>query len=216
MLQTLSSLALLGIASTTTAIPADMRISLRSPQTCGQPEILHNPTHNWGNITVGKKDALNFRALFDTGSGNMWIPSYANTTGGYNFVGTNLNKNYSVTYGSGVTDAGPVYQDDVWIAGIVAEDMHFAVVNKTGKVADVDANNAVIGMEYRTQSNNHDTPLFFDSLVKQNKVNETEFGVYLAPKTQNTTNGVLTLGGRDPTKFTGEMVSTPVIAQGYW
>ena len=148
----------------------------------------------------------------------MWVPSYLDAceADGYNWSGTYLNKNHSISYASGATVEGPMYQDDITIAGLTANDMQFFVVNQTYCDVNRDNNNAIIGVEYRTKSNNHGIPLFFENLITQGKVDVPDFGFYFGPKNETDVRGELTLGGRDTTKFTGQPVTAPVYEQGFW
>lgn len=60
-------------------------------------------------------------------------------------------------------------------------------------------------------------PTFFETLIAQARVKVQEFSFYLGRAVSGTADqSELTLGGRDPSKFTGAITQVPVTTQGYW
>ena len=55
---------------------------------------------------------------------------------------------------------------------------------------------------------------FFERLIDQNEVTAPEFSVLLARNPSQ--KGHLVLGGREPMKYTGDLVTAPVVKTGEW
>ena len=59
-------------------------------------------------------------------------------------------------------------------------------------------------------------PPFFQEAVRTKKIAEAVFAFYLAKDASAPKGGELTLGGVDPTFYSGEFTYTPVTTPGYW
>lgn len=189
-----------------------------------------------GSGTVGEKDPQTFRFEFDTGeilanilatpqltstgSSAMWVASPLDgLAGGYNRAGTFIHRGDDSNYVDGTGVFGPIYRDDVTIAGLTARDVYLIAAERRNqsdegtwvKNRDFDG---VMGMAYMPRSGS-DTNLtgFFETLILQNEVEVPEFGFFFGRSGEN---GELTLGGRDSSKFKMNMVTAPVVEQGDW
>ena len=92
--------------------------------------------------------------LTRTGSGDIILPyvdDSANDANSYNFAGTSLHRTHTEGF-AGQTDSGPVYEDDVTFAGLTGNNVQFFAANETREAPANDAN-AIIGMDYTTESN---------------------------------------------------------------
>ena len=110
---------------------------------------------------------------------------------------------------AGQTDSGPVYEDDVTFAGLTGNNVQFFTTNETHEAPANDAN-AIIGMDYTTESNSGFAS-YFETLINEGKVSQPEFAFYHGTETPE-----LTMGGRDTLRYTGDVVTVPVVKQGYW
>jgi cathepsin D len=74
----------------------------------------------------------------------------------------------------------------------------------------------LIGMAFSTISN-AGQPTYFENLIAQKKVAVPEFSFWLGRAASGTqTYSQLFLGGRDPTRFTGDVTPVPVTSLTYW
>lgn len=107
---------------------------------------------------------------------------------------------------------GPVYEDDVTFNGITAKKLQIYVTDFTTH----GDNDALVGMQYRTASSGIGYTWFFETLIQQNSVQALESGFYFGFG-ENTTNsnGKITLGGRDQSRFTGSFTTTSVVKQSF-
>jgi len=150
--------------------------------------------------TVGKQHLQEFDFEFDTGeittstirsaklntlgSNATWVASYTlGFDAGYHFDGIPLNRTDSTAYVDGTSASGLVYLDDVTIAGLTARNLELIVadrMDKTDNLAQNDYANAFIGMRYAPRSgSDRNYTGFFETLVMQNVVKESEFGFYI-------------------------------------
>lgn len=205
----------LGLTILLAAVPLVTSLAISIRDASGTSVPLHNATHNWFALTVGSQP---FRAIFDTGSPDMWIPTYTDgTEGGYNTAsGVDQHFTNSATYGSGEVDSGEVYSDDVNIGG-VDSNFEFYVVDRTGRGFDADSNDAVIGLTYAPASIHGDVG-YFENLINQNKIAANEFMFYFGAKgTGGTDDGAeVVIGGRDSARWQGDLTFAPLQSSGYW
>lgn len=230
MQRTLPRLAIIGTAFfmlvvRTKAIP----VKRQSPER----ELLID---DWpsANGTVGRQDPQTFRFDFDTGeestsipqspqlnhlgSGKTWVASYTpGNVGGYKFGGTPLYRSTGVQYLDGTKIWGPIYEDDLTIAGLTAKDLQLIVTDRANEDDTFAMNNgpdALIGMSYVTRSSSsHNSTGFFETLILQKDVDVSEFGFFFGRPGETSW---LTLGGRDHSKYKGEIVTALVLRQGDW
>ena len=141
------------------------------------------------------------------------IPHYPSGTAGYNFTGVSQKKTQTEHFSSG-QDQGPVYADDITLAGLTANNVNFMVIDRNLTDDDPGKSNAAIGMDYTTKSKTG-TAGFFETLIMQNKVADPEFAFWIA-RDHIKESSSLTLGGRDTTKFTGKPIVANVTSQNYW
>jgi len=59
-------------------------------------------------------------------------------------------------------------------------------------------------------------PPFFQAALASGAIKEAKFAFSLATHGTTSDGGELTLGGADPTKYTGDFTYTPITTKGYW
>ncbi|POY74107.1 hypothetical protein BMF94_2919 [Rhodotorula taiwanensis] len=168
-----------------------------------------------GQIAIGTPPQY-FDVDFDTGSSDTWVPGEG--TSGYTTFNTsasstarNASRNFAEVYGDGSLVVGPVFQDSISVAGVTAKEAWFSPINTMGASFEGSPVDGIVGLGFESLSNMGGTP-FFQTLVEQGVVPNSVFSFALGEGDE----GELYLGGSDSSKYTGELVSTPVVHEGYW
>ena len=120
-------------------------------------------------------------------------------------------RNFAIRYGDGTTVEGPVFQDTITVAGLTAKQAWFSPINTMAIRFPQSPVDGTVGMGLQALSKIGEPP-FFQSLVDQGVVAENVFSFTLGESNE----GELYLGGTDRSKYSGEIVTTPVIDQGFW
>ena len=154
--------------------------------------------------------------VFDTGSSDAWVPGEGVT--GYTIFNVSASstaedtgRDFAIRYGDGSTVEGPVYQDTITVAGLTAKQAWFSPINRMAIRFPESPVDGIVGMGLEALSNIGEPP-FFQSLVEQGVVAKNVFSFTLGESDE----GELYLGGTDSSKYSGEIVTTPVIDQGFW
>ncbi|KAF9202350.1 hypothetical protein BGZ49_007479 [Haplosporangium sp. Z 27] len=172
-------------------------------------------------ITVGLgTPAQNFDLLFDTGSSNLWVK---NTNFDISKSSTikDPGETFSIQYGSGYAK-GKEYIDMATIGGLTFT-QKFGVANASSGISGA----GLIGFGPDDISKITNTgeiiPTPPDNLYKEGEISADVVGVYFKPITDGSTqetNGQITLGGVDPSKYTGSITYVPITstspASNYW
>jgi hypothetical protein len=130
----------------------------------------------------------------------------------------------SVSYGSG-SFSGNEYTDKVSFGGLTVTSQSIgAATSATG----FDGVDGIIGfgpvdLTEGTVSNANTVPTFMDNLYSQGSISSEVLGVFFQPESgsdTDDTNGELTLGGTDSSKYTGTLTYFPKLTSGtpaaYW
>ncbi|TBU57604.1 family A1 protease [Dichomitus squalens] len=156
----------------------------------------------------------NFTLLIDTGSSNTWVgaqlltnPFLPNTSG---FTGNLV----SVTYGSGFF-IGQEFTDTVHLGGLAIENQSFGGALVSEGFDDVDG---IIGIGPADltcgtliPAVNDCIPTVTDNAFSQGLIPAHEIGISFEPTSSlDNTNGELTFGGVDTSKFTGPLNFVPI------
>ncbi|KAJ8593943.1 acid protease [Rhizopogon salebrosus TDB-379] len=165
--------------------------------------------------------ATQYTLLIDTGSSNTWVGANAP----YNPTSTSLDtgNTINVGYGSG-TMSGEEYTDTVTLGpNLIIQNQGVGVASSAQGFQDVDGILGVgpVDLTQGTVSNTSDVPTVTDNLYAQGTISSNSIGVFYEPSsTANVTNGEITFGGTDNTKYTGEINFVPLTttspASRYW
>jgi len=173
------------------------------------------------NVGVGSP-ATDYTLLIDTGSSNTWIgadKSYVKTS-----TSKSTGQKVSVTYGSG-SFSGTEYTDTVTLSsslvitnqglGVASTASGFDGVDGILGIGPVDLTAGTLGSSSAT------IPTVTDNLYSQGTISTESIGIFYAPTTtESTTNGELTFGGVDSSKYTGTLAYTSLTstspASAYW
>ncbi|XP_023159695.2 lysosomal aspartic protease-like [Drosophila hydei] len=178
----------------------------------------------YGVITIGTPPQT-FNVLFDTGSSNLWVPSFqcvseacqdhmtynptVSTT--YKFNGEMI----TMKYGKGGV-SGFLGIDVINVNGMSISNQTFAIVTSELDNDYVDVSfDGILGMGYESLAVNYVVPPFYN-MVTQGLVATPVFSFYLARNGTSQQGGELIFGGSDPSLYKGSMVYTDITEQSYW
>ncbi|OBZ71216.1 Polyporopepsin [Grifola frondosa] len=172
------------------------------------------------SVGVGSP-ATQYTLLIDTGSSNTWIGAdkkYVKTS-----TSKSTGKTVNVSYGSG-SFSGTEYTDTVTLApGLVIESQSIGVASSAQGFSGVDGILGIgpVDLTQGTVSGTESVPTVTDNLFAQGTISEDSIGIFYEPTTtEGATNGELTFGGTDSTKYTGAITSVPITstspASNYW
>ncbi|THG97451.1 hypothetical protein EW026_g4558 [Hermanssonia centrifuga] len=164
------------------------------------------------NVGVGTP-ATTFSLLVDTGSSNTWVGA------GKAFVKTSSSVQTSdrvaVTYGSG-DFSGTEFTDTVTLGnGLTITKQSIGVASESDGFSGVDGIIGIGPVDLTLDTLSPDTrstiPTVTDNLFSQGIITSNLVAVSFEPTTSLTsTNGELTFGGTDSSKFTGAITFTPI------
>ena len=177
----------------------------------------------YGPLDIGTP-AQSFKAVYDTGSSNTWIPGkncpvekrdkyHSEKSSTYHYNGSK----FEIRYGSGAVE-GVIDADDVSVGGLVATQHLFAeTTQEPGLSWEVGRFDGILGFGWPEISVNK-IPPYFHVLIAQSKVEEPVFSFYFGSTTgeKPQVGGELTLGGTDPAHYSGKLEYIPVSKKGYW
>lgn len=155
-----------------------------------------------GPLTLGGQKIY---SDYDTGSSDVIINHNSYTPGS---TAKNTGRTFSTAYGDGTTASGPVYTDNLAIAGLKASNVGFGWSSNQFLTGE-SPNNAIAGMAFPSLATTGSAP-FFDALISAGAVTQKVFTFTLSPGT-----GTLYLGGVDPSAGTPTYVSVDS-SQGFW
>jgi hypothetical protein len=186
----------------------------------------------YGELSVGTPPQK-LTVVYDTGSSILWVPTpKAVTSAGqnpqckqyllthpkhsYNYADSSTHEKncstLSLNYGSGPV-AGHYSEDDVTIGSNVLKEFTFGEADTVaGLGASWCANDAdgICGMAYGALSYGLPTPMA--AMVKLGQLPENVFAFYLGHEEA----GNLVIGGVDPSHYTGDFVTVPLVSESYW
>ncbi|EIN04215.1 family A1 protease [Punctularia strigosozonata HHB-11173 SS5] len=174
------------------------------------------------SVGVGSP-ATSYSLLIDTGSSNTWLGAdkkYVKTS-----TSKSTGKSVSVSYGSG-SFSGTEYTDTVTLSsdlvitkqsiGVASTASGFSGVDGILGIGPTDLTEGTLGSSSSTK-----IPTVTDNLYSQGTISTAAVGIYYAPTTvESTTNGELTFGGADSSKYTGSLhyvsLTSTSPASEYW
>ncbi|KIJ66218.1 hypothetical protein HYDPIDRAFT_86415 [Hydnomerulius pinastri MD-312] len=167
--------------------------------------------------------ATTYNLIVDTGSSNTWVGA------GTAYVKTSTSEStgeaVAVSYGSG-SFSGEEYTDTVTLgSGLTITKQSIGVATTSTGFTGVDGIVGIgpLDLTEGTLTNDETAtiPTVTDNLYSEGTIAQTVVGVFFAPTTSDDdTNGELTFGGVDTTKYTGTLTYTPLTttypASYYW
>jgi len=160
-----------------------------------------------------------YQLIVDTGSSNTWCGAQSSCS-----TGTSTGESVSVSYGSG-SFSGTEYTDTVEFAGLTVSSQSIGAASSSTGFTDVDG---IIGfgpvdLTEDTVSGADSVPTFMDNLYSQGSISTEVLGVSFRPESGSDTddsNGELTLGGTDSSKYSGSITYFSTLTSGdaasYW
>lgn len=192
----------------------------------------------YGEISLGTPPQK-FTVVFDTGSGNLWVPSsrckgfniacllHKRYTSEQSSTYTKVGKPFSIRYGSG-SMAGFTSIDTLTIGGLRLPNVTFAeATSEPGVSFAMTKFDGILGLGFGAIAVDG-TPPIFEQLYKAGQLAEPLFAFYLARQAETSMvpsagsqqgdaqGGVLLLGGVDSRYYTGELTYVPVTRPAYW
>lgn len=185
-------------------------------------EVLYN-IHNaqyLGEIEVGTP-GQKMVVVFDTGSGNLWVPTYSppgrvkhniyRPWWSSTYVANDTD--FQIMYGSGPV-AGKYCQDNVAFAGLSLENYNFAAVDELRGLGQLYTNtpmDGILGMAFDAiVQGGSKSP--FGALVSSGQLDEPVFGFYLGEGSTSE----LVFGGVDPAHYTGDFTWVSLSSATFW
>ncbi|KAG0700687.1 aspartic peptidase domain-containing protein [Suillus ampliporus] len=167
--------------------------------------------------------ATTYNLIVDTGSSNTWIgasTAYVNTS-----TSVNTGQPVEVSYGSGYF-VGTEYTDTVTLgSGLTILKQSIGVASTSEGFAGFDGILGIGPLDLTegtlTNEETATIPTVTQNLHSQGTISQIVIGISFEPTTSQTvTNGELTFGGIDATKYTGSLAYTPLTtispASTYW
>ncbi|KAH8271423.1 hypothetical protein KR018_009784 [Drosophila ironensis] len=187
---------------------------------------------NIGNMEYDCKMSLGtpkqvFTVLPDTGSSNVWVPGpnckskacrehtrfYPKKSSTFKANG----KAFQITYGSGSV-TGKLVKDVARVAGLVAENMTFAITTTEPGTAFLKSGfDGILGLGYQSISVDNVLP-FILRLCKEDVIDDCAFAICMRGGGTSKRGGSLIIGRTNTTDYTGSnsYTYTPVTKKGYW
>ncbi|KAI8061768.1 aspartic peptidase domain-containing protein [Gongronella butleri] len=183
--------------------------------------ILNKDTSYVASVIVGDQT---FNLIVDSGSSNLWVG--ANTKYVPSATSMSTGQNVSVSYGSGGFN-GTEYTDSVTLGpGFTILQQSVGVASSSKGLSQGIDGIIGIGPEILTNgtvTGEGEIPTVVNNAYKQGLISEQVVGISFAPINDSSTsanNGEMTLGGVDASKYTGDLIYTPITtahpAKLYW
>ncbi|KAM5546209.1 hypothetical protein V8D89_000335 [Ganoderma adspersum] len=161
------------------------------------------------SVGVGSP-ATTYDLLIDTGSSNTWIgagKSYVKTS-----TSVDTGSRVSVTYGSG-SFSGEEYTDTVTIGSLVIENQGVGVASRSSGFSGYDGILGIgpVDLTEGTTSSGGEIPTVVNTAFAAGSIDANLIGISFEPTTsESVTNGELTFGGVDTSKYTGALTYVPI------
>ncbi|KAG1809396.1 aspartic peptidase domain-containing protein [Suillus subaureus] len=213
-----------GLDALSDAVQANMSFSAMNaaaqsamdPLTDEIQRTINVPFH--GPLEFGKK-SQQLSVIFDTGSGDLWIPAgcddcaspqfNAAASSTYRNTGNVFNVNYDgISYAEGT-----LAYDTIGMGGLKVNNQYFGAVTDVSSNFNTDPISGCLGLSFSSIATSG-KPTFFENLIMQEKVEAPFFSVHL---TRGKASGSkITLGGYDMSKAVGPLTWVSVISKTYW
>ncbi|KAM8721069.1 hypothetical protein ACLKA7_007015 [Drosophila subpalustris] len=178
----------------------------------------------YGPITIGTP-GVPFNVMFDTGSANLWVPSY-NCTSNACLTHSQYNPNNSSTFvpnGSPITlkygtggMTGYLAMDTVTVNNLIILNQTFGVaVSELDDHFDRVYFDGILGMGFSDLAEDNVQPPFYN-MYAEGLISQPVFSFYLSIDGTSTLGGELILGGSDSQYYVGNMTYVPISVDDYW
>jgi len=183
--------------------------------------------NNDASKTCHKEEQTHVRAVFDTGSTNIWIASDLCKSGPcshperkrYNHLESSTYKPPShlstlhITFGTGEV-SGPQGTDDFHIGPLTVQEQTFGLIEtEQGEVFEEVPFEGIVGLAFPQMAANNAKP-FFDNIINQKTLKKNQFAFYFSPT--NPAANALFWGGVDPQFYEGDVTHFRVTDPYYW
>jgi len=163
------------------------------------------------NVGVGQP-ATDYELIIDTGSSNTWVG--ASTPYQQTSTSKNTGQSFSVDYGSGSV-SGEEFTDQVTLSSsLVISKQSIGVASESSGFEGVDGILGIGPLDLTLgtlENENSEIPTVTGNLFSQGIISENLVAVSFEPTTSDDeTNGELTFGGTDSSKFTGSISFTSI------
>ncbi|XP_024604294.1 pregnancy-associated glycoprotein 2-like [Neophocaena asiaeorientalis asiaeorientalis] len=198
----------------------------RSQNRAYYPKMTFHPLRNYldlayvGNISIGTPPQQ-FKVLFDTGSGDLWVPSiycYSRPCRTHKLYNPHTSTTFrlwgrpvDLIYGSGRI-IGFLSYDTVRIGKLIDMGQPF-VLSKAQYGMEHAPFDGILGLGYPSLATQGTTPIF-DTLKRRSLIPQAVFAFYLSSRKEN--GSVLMLGGVDHRYHKGKLQWIPVSQTHYW
>ncbi|XP_076860988.1 nothepsin [Brachyhypopomus gauderio] len=178
----------------------------------------------FGQVSLGTPEQ-NFTVVFDTGSADLWVPSFycisqaceshkkfkAFESSTYVHDG----RVFGIHYGSGHM-LGVQARDVLRVGTLTVVNQNFGEsVYEPGRAFVKTKFDGILGLSYPILAKEHGLPVF-DNMIGQSKVDQPVFSFYLSMNASDGFGGELLLGGVDEELFVPPINWVPVTLKGYW
>ncbi|XP_044760914.1 uncharacterized protein LOC123318371 [Coccinella septempunctata] len=179
----------------------------------------------YGTIYIGYPPQA-FNVMFDTGSGNLWVPSvkcpYSNIAcANHRKYNSSKSINYvpddtpiEIGYATGGM-TGFLSVDTVQIAGLMVNNQTFAEATKIASTFSGSPFDGILGLSFNELISVSYVETLFDNMLKQHDISPT-FSVYLDRDLNHASGGEMIIGGTDPSFYTGNFSYVPISRPAYW
>jgi cathepsin D len=194
-----------------------MRLKYGIKMGSGIPISNYMNAQYYGPISVGTPPQ-EFTVIYDTGSSNLWVPSSKCSTCTHKKYDSSASSTYkpngtafSIQYGTGSL-TGFLSEDSVGMQGVTVSGQTFAeATQEPGLVFKVAKFDGICGLAFTSISVDGVIPPFVNA-VEQGLL-QPIFSFYL---TDENGQSELLLGGTDTSKYSGDILWTPLSSETYW
>lgn len=175
-----------------------------------------------GEISIGTPPQ-SIPVIFDTGSANLWVTSSLcksfscashksfsrSSSSTFNKIGLNV----EVTFGTGQIQ-GEINSDTFTLGNIKIPDQKFGeILNEIGDVFAAGKFSGILGLAYPSMAAYNQTPVF-DSMIEKKLLTNNIMTFHYS--FNENTNGQITIGYIDKTKYIGDIHYYDVVDRYYW